>query len=131
MRFVSRPLPLDDSRLQQGVDEHGKAVISRWWWVWFFEGTREQQEARLEELRQGPQFYKPLNENEDPVRFQGGAVYEDAFRRIEEKKAQSRTEAAERFKDRSYKKSKPKNVIDKNTAGANFVEMPLWLAWVL
>ena len=60
--------------------------MAKWWWVWFFEGTREQQEARLEELRQDLQFYKPLNENEDPVRFQGGAVCEDVFRRIEEKK---------------------------------------------
>lgn len=39
--YVSRPLPPDDSRLHQGVDEHGDAVISRWWSVSFFEGTRE------------------------------------------------------------------------------------------
>ena len=52
--YVSRPLPPDDSRLYQGVDEHGDAVISRWWRVSFFEGTREQQEARLKELRQDP-----------------------------------------------------------------------------
>jgi hypothetical protein len=85
-------LPPDDSRLHQGVDEHGDAVISRWWSVSFFEGTREQQEARLKELRQDPQFYKPLkerepmNEQEPPVRFQGGAGCEDGYRRIEEEK---------------------------------------------
>jgi len=84
--YVSRPLPPDDSRLHQGVDERGDAVISRWWSVSFFEGTREQQEARLKELRQDPQFYKPLNEQEPPVRFQGGAGCEDGYRRIEEEK---------------------------------------------
>jgi len=39
---------------------------------------------RLKELRQDPQFYKALNEGEPPLRFQGGAGYEDAIRRIEE-----------------------------------------------
>jgi hypothetical protein len=92
--YVSRPLPPDDSQLQQGVDEHGDAVISRWWWVSFFEGTREQQEARLKELRQDPQFYKPLNEQEPPVRFQGGAGCEDAYQRIaEESRNQKLTSA--------------------------------------
>src|SRR6266481_1533001 len=38
--YVSRPLPPDDPRLHQGVDERGDAVISRWWSVSFFEGTR-------------------------------------------------------------------------------------------
>src|SRR6266481_9662035 len=82
--YVSRPLPPDDSRLQQGVDERGDAVISRWWSVSFFEETREQQEARLKELRQDPQFYKPLNEQEPPVRFQGGAGCEDGYLRFVE-----------------------------------------------
>src|SRR6266481_9547589 len=44
--YVSRPLPPDDSRLQQGVDERGDAVISRWSSVPFIKKTREQQEAR-------------------------------------------------------------------------------------
>src|SRR5690348_8366298 len=65
--YVARPLPPDDSRLHQGVDERGDAVICRWWRVSFFEETREQQEARLKELRQDPQFYEPLNEGEPPV----------------------------------------------------------------
>ena len=73
-------------RLYEGVDEQGNAVITRWWWVSFYEGTREQQEARLKELRQDPQFYKPLNKQEPPVRFQGGASFEDGIRRIEEEK---------------------------------------------
>jgi hypothetical protein len=92
--YVSRPLPPDDSRLQQGVDERGDAVISRWWSVSFFEGTREQQEARLKELRQDPQFYKPLNEQELPVRFQGGAGCEDAYQRIQEERRNQKLTSA-------------------------------------
>ena len=29
--YVLRPLPPDDARLHQDVDERGDAVISRWW----------------------------------------------------------------------------------------------------
>jgi hypothetical protein len=100
--YVSRPLPPDDARLHQGVDERGDAVISRWWWVSFFEGTREQQEARLKELRQDPQFSKPLNEREPmneqepPVRFQGGAGCEDGYRRIEEERRNQKLTSAEK-----------------------------------
>ena len=82
--YEPAPLPPNDPRLDQGVDEHGDAVISRWWSVSFFEGTREQQEARLKELRQDPQFQKPWNEGELPVRYQGGAGCENAFQRVEE-----------------------------------------------
>ena len=77
--YVSRPLPPDDSRLHQGVDERGDAAISRWWWVSFFKGTREQQEARSRNRGRTPQFCKPLNQQEPPVRFQGGAGCEDAY----------------------------------------------------
>jgi hypothetical protein len=94
--YRERPLPPDDSRLHQGVDENGDAVISRWWSVSFFEGTREQQEARLKELRQDPQFYKPLNEQEPPVRFQGGAGCEDGYRRIEEERRNQKLTSAEK-----------------------------------
>lgn len=34
-------LAFDDPSLQHGVDEDGGAVISRWWSVSFFEGTKE------------------------------------------------------------------------------------------
>lgn len=74
----------DDPALLQGVDQNGKAVISRWWSVWFFEGTRDQQEARLKELRLDPQFQKPCSEDEIPVRFEGGATCEDVYTRLAE-----------------------------------------------
>src|SRR5262245_15991791 len=40
----------NDPILQQGVDDDGEAVVSRWWSVMFFEGTREQQNDRLTQL---------------------------------------------------------------------------------
>ena len=62
-----------------------------------FQGhAREQQEARLKELRQDPQFYKPLNEQEPPVRFQGGAGCEDAYQRIAEERRNQKLTSAKR-----------------------------------
>jgi len=81
-------------RALRAIIEAGDAVISRWWSVSFFEGTREQQEARLKELRQDPQFYKPLNEQEPPVRFQGGAGCEDAYQRIQEERRNQKLTSA-------------------------------------
>jgi hypothetical protein len=43
--------------------------------AWFLEGTREQQQARLEELRLDPQFQKPWSEGDIPVRLQGGELF--------------------------------------------------------
>lgn len=79
-----RALAIDDPSLQRGVDENGQAIISRWWSVWFFEGTREQQDARLKELRLDPRFQTPCNENEFPVVFEGGATCEDVYLRLQE-----------------------------------------------
>ena len=76
----------DDPTLQQGVDENGDAVISRWWSGWFFEGTREQQEARLNGLRLDPQFQKPWTEGEIPVRLEGGARCDDVYLKQRERK---------------------------------------------
>jgi hypothetical protein len=75
-------LAFDDPRLQEGVDENGEAIISRWWSVWFFEGTREQQDARLKELRLDPRFQTPCSEDEFPVVFEGGATCEDVYLRL-------------------------------------------------
>jgi len=75
-------LAFDDPRLQQGVDEEGEAVISRWWGVTFFEGTREQQNTRLKELRLDHQFQKPCSDDEIPVRFEGGTTCEDVYSRL-------------------------------------------------
>jgi len=72
----------DDPRLQKGVDENGEAIISRWWSVWFFEGTREQQDARLKELRLDPRFQTPCSEDEFPVVFEGEATCEDVYLRL-------------------------------------------------
>ena len=88
---VPAPLPPNDPRLEQGVDDYGDAVISRWWAVSFFEGTRDQQETRLKELRQDPQFQKPMNEGEPPVYYQGGARFEDLIARIEEEERRKQT----------------------------------------
>ena len=80
----------DNPALQQGVDENSKAFISRWWSVWFFEGTREQQDARLKELRLDPRFQMPCSEGEIPVRLEGRATCEDAYSRLEEEERESR-----------------------------------------
>lgn len=77
------PLGPDDPRLRAGVDDEGEAIISPWWSVWFFEGTKEQQEARLNQLRLDPQFQKPCSDDEIPVRFEGGASCEDVYLRLE------------------------------------------------
>jgi hypothetical protein len=72
--------------LQQGVDNDGEAVVSRWWSVMFFEGTREQQNERLTQLRADPKFQKPWEEGEDPICFEGGAIIENVIRRLSERK---------------------------------------------
>lgn len=66
------PLDPDDPRLRAGVDDEGEALVSPWWAVWFFEGTKEQQEARLKQLRADPEFQKKWEEDKIPVRFEGG-----------------------------------------------------------
>jgi len=85
-------LAFDDPRLQQGVDENGEAVISPWWSVWFFEGTREQQDARLKELRLDPRYQTPCSKDEFPGRFEGGATCEDVYLRLEERERREKTE---------------------------------------
>jgi len=79
---VPTALPADHPGLRQGVDEEGEAVISRWWSVWFFEGTRDQQEARLKELRLDPRFQTACSKDEIPIRFEGGARCDDVFLRL-------------------------------------------------
>jgi len=92
--FVPAALAADDPRLNHGVDETGEGTISPWWLVWFFEGTEEQQNARLKELRLDPQFQKPWSEGDIPVRFEGGAACEDAYRRIQEKRRNQKLTSA-------------------------------------
>lgn len=70
-------LRADDPRLKQGVNDEGEAVISRWWSVLFFEGTKEQQNARLNELRLCPEFQKPWNAGDIPLRYEGGASWDN------------------------------------------------------
>jgi len=60
----------------------------------FFEGTKEQQEARLKELRANPQFQKPCREDEDPIRFEGGAHCDDIFLRLHEKEQNEKLKSA-------------------------------------
>ena len=85
-------LPANDPRLQEGVDEEGEAYISRWWSVWFFEGTREQQDARLKELRLDPQFQTP-GSIDDPIRFEGGALIDDVYLRLSEQENSEKLKA--------------------------------------
>ena len=82
-----RPGALDPNNplLQQGVDNDGEAVVSRWWAVTFFDGTREQQNERLTQLRADPRFQKPWEEGEDPICFEGGARIENVIRRLSER----------------------------------------------
>jgi hypothetical protein len=86
--IVGSLLP-DDPRLQKGIDENAGAFISRWWSVWFFEGTLEEQEARLKELRVDPQYQRPWKEGDMPVRFEGGATCDDAYAKIRDQKHRS------------------------------------------
>jgi hypothetical protein len=44
--------------------------------VWFFEGKKEYQEARLKQLRVDPEYQKPCKDGEFPARFEGGATCE-------------------------------------------------------
>ena len=91
--FVERPeigyargtLDPEDPRFQQGVDAEGEAIISSWWVVIFFNGTREQQEARLKDLRAEPKFQKPWAQDGPAVFFEGGARCDDMFLRIYER----------------------------------------------
>lgn len=53
---VLSPVDPDDPRLRAGVDDEGEALISSRWSVWFFEGTREQQEEHLKQLRTDPEL---------------------------------------------------------------------------
>lgn len=81
----------DDPRLRAEVDDEGEALVSPWWSVWFFEGTKEQQEARLKQLRVDPEFQKPCSDDQIPVRFEGGASCEDVYSRLEEMKSSEKT----------------------------------------
>jgi hypothetical protein len=83
---LSPGLSSTDPRLNHGVDETGEGIISPWWVVWFFEGTKEEQNARLKELRLDPRFQKPWDEGDMPAYLEGGAGWEDAVRRIEEER---------------------------------------------
>ena len=74
----------DDPCLHEGVDENGEALISRWACVRFFEGTRDQQDARLRELRLDPYFQRPWKDGQIPIRFEGGATCEDVYARMSE-----------------------------------------------
>lgn len=69
----------------------GRRLFPPWWSVWFFEGTKEQQEARLKELRLDPEFQKPCSDDGIPVRFEGGACCEDVYSRLEEMKSSAKT----------------------------------------
>jgi hypothetical protein len=50
----------NDPILQQGVDDDGEAVVSRWWAVTFFDGTREQQDERLTQFEGRPKVSETM-----------------------------------------------------------------------
>lgn len=86
------PLDPDDQTLRAGVDDEGEALVSPWWAVSFLEGTKEQQEARLKQLRVDPEFQKLCSDDEIPLRFEGGATCEDVYLRLEERERRKKTE---------------------------------------
>ena len=59
------------------------------------DGTREQQEARLKELRADPRFQVPWAQNGPPVCFEGGASCDDIFLRIHEKEQKEKIRSNE------------------------------------
>jgi len=77
--YAREALDPDDPRLQQGVDAEGEAMISCWWTVIFFDGTQEQREAWLKDLREDPKFQKPWAQDGPGVFFEGGARCDDVF----------------------------------------------------
>jgi hypothetical protein len=88
--FIPAALSPDHPNLHQGVDANGEAFISRWWLVIFLEGTVEQQNERLQQLRQDGKFQKPFNEHEVPVLFEGGARCDDMFLRLNKQRDERR-----------------------------------------
>jgi hypothetical protein len=72
----------DDPRLKEGLNTDVEAYVSRWWAVTFFEGTIEQQNKRLKELRLDPVFQRPWNEDKIPAYFEGGATCDDNSQRL-------------------------------------------------
>jgi len=79
-----KPLGPDDPRLQEGPNDEGEAVISPWWSVWFFEGTRDQQEERLKQLREDEELQNKWDEGEIPIRYEGGGCWDDVCTRLHE-----------------------------------------------
>ena len=63
--------------------------------VTFIDGTREQQEARLKELRADPKFQVPWSQNGPSVCFEGGASCDDIFLRIHEKEQKEKIRSNE------------------------------------
>jgi hypothetical protein len=84
--IVSAALPADDLQLYLEVTNDGEALISWWWSVKFFDGTKEEQEARLVELRADPRFQKLWEDAAPPVCFEGGACCDDIYLWIHKKK---------------------------------------------
>lgn len=83
-------LPENHPRVLKGLED-GEALLSRWWTVTFFDGTPEQQENRLNELKAIPRFQRPCRPGEEPVVNFGGARMEDTIRRLEQKRWELRT----------------------------------------
>ncbi len=74
----------DDPCLHEDVDDDGIALISRWACVMFFEGARDQQNARLKQLRLDPYFQQPWKDGQIPIRYEGGATCEDVYAHMSE-----------------------------------------------
>ena len=70
-------------RLSTKLETETEKPLSRWWLVTFLEGTVEQQNERLQQLRQDGRFQNPFNEHEDPVLVEGGARCDDMLLRLD------------------------------------------------
>ena|ERR1041385_6613762 len=81
-KILPAVLRADDPRLTAGVDENGRGVISRWWWIEFWEGTIEEQNVRLQQLRLEPKFQAPFAPDDIPIHFEGGATWDEELIRV-------------------------------------------------
>jgi hypothetical protein len=85
---VNRPNEFGESIVKNPLREAAGlncAYFTGWWVAIFFDGTREQQEARLEELRADPIYQKPWAYNGPVACLEGGLRCDDIFLRLYEK----------------------------------------------
>ncbi|HSF59793.1 MAG TPA: hypothetical protein VLD83_17090 [Candidatus Binatia bacterium] len=83
-------LDVDDPELQDGVNERGQAVISRYWSVWFLEGTKAEQERELGVYRADPRYEQaptePPNLGDVYVEYLNGGSIDRIYLKLHEER---------------------------------------------